>query len=365
MSNVVEQTGYIGRAASTTHERIPHSKPTIDETDIRAVTDALAAGRLADSTQVALFEEELSAYLGSGGGVATNSGTSALCLALLSLDPDGRSEVIIPSYACIALLNAIYAAHLTPVVVDIDEGGYNISLNAVVKALTRRTKAIIAPHMFGDPIPDIEAIVDLGVPVIEDCALSLGARVGGRMVGSLGELTVCSFYATKLLTTGHGGMVLSGSDQRLNRLRDLVQYDQRPEYAQSFNFSLTDFQAALGRSQLTKLDSFIARRQSIAREYDRSLEAMSHIRVPVRAQGSIYFRYLLEVPGADAWINRINSRGVDCRRPVFKPLHEYLNLNRADYPNADRAQRRSVSVPIYPGLREHEMESVIDRIAAC
>jgi dTDP-4-amino-4,6-dideoxygalactose transaminase len=89
------------------------------------------------------------------------------------------------------------------------------------------------------------------------------------------------------------------------------------------------------------------------------------VQVPRRSQGSIYFRYLLEVAGADAWLPRINSLGIDCRKPVFKPLHEYLNLNRADYPNTDRAHRRCVSIPIYPGLKEHEVESILDRIVAC
>lgn len=357
-----EQRHHAGRAGIAP---IPHSRPTISEGDIRAVTEVLASGRLADTAQVTLFERELSSYVGHAGGVAANSGTSALYLALLSLGRNGRNEVIIPSYTCIALLNAIYAAQLTPVVVDIEEHGFNISFSTIQRAMTHRTRAIVAPHMFGDPISDIQAIVALGVPVIEDCALSVGARVDGTPVGSIAELAVFSFYATKLLTTGQGGMVLSSSDTRLNALKDLMQYDHRLDYRRSVNLRLTDVQAALGRSQLARLDDFIARRRYIARRYDRRLMDTDRVRVPVRAYGSVYFRYILQVEDADAWIARVGSRGVDCRRPVFKPLHEYLNLSKQDYPNTERAHRHNVSVPIYPGLKDSEIEFIVDRIASC
>ncbi len=365
MDSIAEQSGPASHVGSVNTERIPHSRPTIQESDVRAVVEVLASGRLADAAQVTLFERELSSYVGHTGGIATNSGTSALYLALLSLGHDSRNEVIIPSYACIALLNAVYAAHLMPVVVDINEYDYNISLNAIKRAIGRKTKAIIAPHMFGDPITDIQEIVELGVPVVEDCALSVGASVDGRKVGSIAELAVFSFYATKLLTTGHGGMVLSSSDEKLRTMRDLMQYDHRPEYGQSFNFRLTDFQAALGRSQLAELDDFIAQRRRIARRYNQSFKDMSCVRVPARLEGSVYFRYILEVEHADSWIASLCRQAVGCRRPVFKPLHEYLSLNRDDYPNSDRAHRHNVSMPIYPGLREKDVEFIIDRVATC
>jgi perosamine synthetase len=365
MDSVAEQSEPAGHVGSVNTERIPHSRPTIQEVDIHAVAEVLASGQLADGAQVTLFEKELSSYVGHTGGIATNSGTSALYLALLSLGHDSRGDVIIPSYACIALLNAVYAAHLTPVVIDIDESGYNISLNAIKRAISRKTRAIIAPHMFGDPIEDIQEIVELGVPVVEDCALSVGASVDGRKAGSIADLAVFSFYATKLLTTGHGGMVLSSSDERLKTMRDLMQYDHRLEYGQSFNFRLTDFQAALGRSQLAKLDGFIAQRRRIARRYDQSFKDIGSVRVPARAEGSVYFRYILEVEHADSWIARLCDIGVDCRRPVFKPLHEYLRLNKNEYPNSDRAHRHNVSIPIYPGLREKDIEFIIDRVATC
>jgi perosamine synthetase len=315
---------------------ISHSKPTINQEDVRSVVKALISGRLADSSQVALFEEELSSYIGQKGAVATNSGTNALHLALLCLVDDNKDEVIIPSYVCISLLNAIYNAKLNPRIVDINEHNYNISLEEIKKAITNKTKAIIAPHLLGDPIENISEIVDLGLPVIEDCALSIGADINGKKIGSFSELSVFSFYATKVLTTGHGGMVLSDSEIKLDKLRDLTLYDNRNKYSQSFNFSLTDFQAALGRSQLSRLDDFIAKRREIAVRYNNSFQNIDDIKVPSRPAGSIYFRYVIEAKSANDFIEEISKYGIDCKKPVFRPLHHYLDLNKNDYPNRDR-----------------------------
>lgn len=351
-----EGASHVGAADS---QRVPHSRPTIAAVDIQAVGEILASGRLADSAQVALFEDELASYIGQTGGVATNSGTNALHLALLSLGRNGRDEVIVPSYACTAILNAVEAASLRPVMADINGDDCNISRAAARRALTDRTKAIVACHMFGDPIQDIGDLVGLGVPVIEDCALSVGAEIGGRKVGSFADLSVFSFYATKMLATGHGGMVLARSESMLSTLRDLTQYDNRAEYRPSFNFRLTDFQAALGRSQLRRLDEFIARRRRIAALYDERLNSARDMAVTARSGESVYFRYLAQVEDADAWTRTMHRRGVDCQKPVYKPLHQYVGLDPRQFPNAERAYKHNVSIPIYPALSQEEVEHTI------
>jgi perosamine synthetase len=365
VGRTTEQCEPATNVGSANTERIPHSRPTIAETDIRVVEEVLASGQLADTAQVASFERELSSYIGQRGGVATNSGTSALYLALLSLGQNGRDEVIVPSYACIALLNAVHAAALRPIIVDINDYDFNISFNAIKRAVTRKSKAIIACHMFGDPIRDIRDIASLHVPVIEDCALSVGARIDGRKVGSFTELSVFSFYATKMLATGHGGMVLSRSEDTLSTLRDFIWYDNRTEYGLSFNFRLTDFQAALGRSQLTRLDDFIARRRRIAAIYDEGFEQAGMVVVPPRPDESVYFRYILQVEDADTWIERMCDQGVECKKPVYRPLHQYAGLDVRDYPNAERAYMHNVSIPIYPALGEREIEHIIRMVRAC
>jgi len=194
--------------------------------------------------------------------------------------------------------------------------------------------------------------------------LSVGASLDDRKVGSIAELAIFSFYATKLLTTGHGGMVLTSSETKLNTLRDLIQYDNRRGYRQSFNFRLTDFQAALGRSQLIRLNAFIDRRRQIAALYDDSFPQMETVSVQPRAFGSVYFRYIVQVKDADTWIARMREQGVDCKRPVYKPLHQYIGLNATEFPNTERAQKHNVSLPIYPSLSEREIDCIIDAVMA-
>jgi perosamine synthetase len=197
---------------------IPHSRPTIDQEEIAVVTDVLESGQLVQGEQVLHFEQSLAALIGVKGAAAVSSGTAALHLALLALQVGEGDEVAIPSFVCPALLNAIRYVRAVPVLADIDPETFNIGVVDLKRRLTRKTKAIICPHMFGLPA-DIREIVALGVPVIEDCAQSLGSRYGEAPAGSFGALSVFSFYATKVICTGEGGMV-TANDRRLSeRLR--------------------------------------------------------------------------------------------------------------------------------------------------
>lgn len=346
---------------------VQHSKPTINEQDGLRVGEVVLSGRLADYSQVSEFEKELASYVGQKSGVATNSGTNALFLALLSLQEtyDGKSkkdEVIIPSFCCIALLNAINAARLSPKIVDINENDYNISLNEIKKIINKNTIAIIAPHMFGDPVKNIEDIVDLGIEVIEDCALSVGAGIKGKKLGSFSDVSVFSFAATKMMTTGHGGMVLSSSEKIIKKLKDCMHYDNRRGYSPSFNFRMTDFQAALGRSQLSRLEGFIEKRKQIAKRYNEGFKYCRDMKVPKRSKESLYFRYILHLEDANKFIKKIAKEGISCAKPVFKPLHRYFGLDKKNFPNTEKAYKECVSVPIYPSMDEDKISYVIDKI---
>lgn len=351
--------------------RIRHATPNITQEDIARVVEVLSLGQLTSNSEVSEFEREVADYIGQDGGISTNSGNNALYLALLSLGSDNKDEVIIPSFVCIALLRCILQSGLKPRLVDINENGYNISLDKIKENTTRKTKAIIAPHMFGDPIENIEDIVNLGMPVIEDCALSIGAAIDGKKVGSFSELSIFSFYATKVLTTGHGGMVLSSSEELLKKLRDFMRYDNREEYGISFNFRLTDFQAALGRSQLLRLDDFIKKRREIAEKYDDALKGKDGVRIPYRPKGSIYYRYIIELSDVDKFIEEMSNANISCKKPVFKPLHHYqelkvkypeLDLDKKRFPNTERAFRHSVSIPIYPSISDEGVKYVIEKV---
>ena len=339
---------------------IPHSRPTLDKADHRAVMDVLASGRLVQGEQVAGFEADLSARIGVPHAAAVSSGTAALHLALAALGAGEGDEVIFPAYVCSALLHAVRAVNATPVIADIRRDTFNIDARDVKKRMTAKTKAIIVPHLFGLPA-DMAEILALGVPVIEDCAQSLGSRYRGRCTGGFGVISIFSFYATKVIAAGEGGMVLSADPGLIGKIRDRRDYDEREDDARRYNYKMTDLQAALGRSQLHKLDDFIARRREIAARYDR---AMTEAGIPVPLapvdREPICYRYVVLPDHARAFMEAMNAAGVACRRPVFKPLHRYLGL--PGYGVTDEIWSRAVSIPIYPSLTGRELAHISDCI---
>jgi perosamine synthetase len=341
---------------------IPHSKLALDETDIASVTGVLRSGMVAQGEVVSSLEESTASFVGTRYGVAVNSGTAALHLSLLSLGIGEGSEVIIPSYVCTALLNAIHYVRATSVFVDIDPDTYNITAQGIQKALTDRTGAIIVPHMFGLPA-DMDAIVSLGIPVIEDCAHAVGATFRGRTVGSFGALSILSFYATKMLGAGEGGMVLCNDGNLRETIRDLRGYDEKDTYKVRYNYKMPDIQAALCKSQLQKLPSFIEKRKEIANIYTSSLES-AEVKTPALPENRdhIYYRYVITLENAPGFIEGMKQRGIECRRPVFKPLHRYMHLS--GYPMTEKTWKEAVSIPIYPSLTKQETHLIVDALEA-
>jgi len=337
---------------------IPHSKVILEEEDLASVIEVLRSGLLTQGEIVSSLETKIARFIGVKYAVAVNSGTAALHLSLLCLGIGDGSEVIIPSYVCTALLNAIHYVRATPVLVDIDPDTYNINVESIKRAITERTRAIIVPHMFGLPA-DIDSIVSLGIPVIEDCAHSVGATFKGRYTGSFGLLSVFSFYATKMLGAGEGGMVVSNEFDLIETIRDQRDYDEKETYTVRYNYKMTDVQAALAESLLRKLPSFIEKRKEIAGLYNSGLDAAG-ARVPVvpEEREHIYYRYVIPVENPLQFMEEMRKRGMECRRPVFKPLHRYLQLS--GYPVTDDVWQRGVSVPIYPSLRVEEAHLIMD-----
>jgi len=337
---------------------IPHSRPFIDEEDAREVRRVLLSGQLAQDGEVARFESRMASYVGVRGAAAVSSGSAALHLALLALGVGPGDEVLVPSYVCPAVLNAVLHAGAAPVVADIEPASFNLSADDARRRITPRTRAVIVPHMFGVPA-DLDALGTLGVPVVEDLAMSLGSRWRGKRTGGYGSLAVCSFYATKMMATGEGGMVLGGDEALLAEVRDLRAMDEKEEFRVRHNSKMTDLQAALGLSQLRKLAGFIARRREIAELYGETLRTLG---LPAPAAPGdcepVWYRYVLTLDGdAEPFIDEMKRRGVECRRPVFKPLHRYLGLS--GYAASEEAWRRAVSVPLYPALTGAEIETIL------
>jgi perosamine synthetase len=341
---------------------IPHSKPTLGSAEARRVAEVIRSGRLAPGELLRSFEQTFAERVGGRHAAGVGSGTAALHLALLSMGIGTGDEVIIPSYVCTALLNAVYYVAARPVLADIDPDTGNMDPLDAKKRITRRTRAIIVPHMFGLPAV-MEKLTRLNVPIIEDCAQAVGGTYAGKPVGTFGQAAVFSFYATKVMTTGEGGMVVSGSKKIIERIRDLRDYDEKRRYRIRYNYKMTDIQAALGSVQLKKLESFICSRRRIARHYDDFLKDLN-LKLPPADPGHIYFRYVIGLESdSAALIQNLQKRGIMCAKPVYKPLHRYLQ--QKGFSNTDRVWRNSISLPIYPKLTRSAADRVLSAFEKC
>ena len=336
---------------------IPHSRPTLGKEESAAVLAVLRSGQIAQGGRVADFEKALAAQVGVGNAAAVSSGTAALQMALLALGAGEGDEVVIPSFVCPALLHAVRAIRAVPVLADIDRETFNTDIRDLRRRLTRKTKAVIVPHLFGLPA-EIAPIVALGIPVVEDCAQALGSRYDGAPAGSFGVLSVFSFYATKVICTGEGGMVAGRDSRLIEKIRDLREYDEKEDNRPRFNLKMTDLQAALGLAQLRRLPALIARRREIAERYDASLRGLS-VSLPARPPRSepIHYRYVIRTRQAAELLASGPGAGIAYRRPVFKPLHRYLGLT--GYPETEAAFAECVSLPIYPSLRGTEVNTIL------
>jgi len=350
MSKIIKSDGF---------DFIPHSRPTLGPEEIKAVSDVIASGYIAEGAIVKEFEQKFADYLNVKHAVATNSGTSALHLALLALEVGPGDEVIIPSYVCCALLNAVNYAGATPVLADICPNTYNLDAADVKKRLSSRTKAIIVPHLFG-MAADLDPLLALDVPIIEDCAQAVGAVYNQRPVGTFGVAAIYSFYATKVITTGEGGMVVCNAKDIAERIRDLKTYDQKDDYKIRFNYKMSDIQAVLGLAQLAQLNSILRRRKAIAEQYTRAFKVLD-LNLPPDDSGQIFFRYVIGLKtDSRSGIEALSRKGIGCDRPVYLPLHRQIKLK--GYPVTEKAWKNSLSLPIYPSLTDEAVTRVIDAV---
>ena len=341
--------------------KIPHSRPTLGREEIRRATKVIESGHIAQGEKVREFEGAFAARIGVGAAAAVSSGTAALHLTLLGMDIGDGDEVIMPSYVCSALLNAVHYTGATSVPADIDPHTFNLDPDDVKKRITARTRAIIVPHLFGLPA-DLDSFCRLDIPIIEDCAQAVGSTYKNRPVGAFGHASIFSFYATKVMTTGEGGMIVSNSRELIDRVRDLREYDSCEEYKIRFNYKMTDIQAAIGLSQLERVRDFIHRRRKIAEKYYLAFKGYG-LQLPPHDPDHIYFRFVIgSETNAIVWIQAAAAKKIICPQPVHKPLHRLLKLE--GYPNTEKAWQQSISVPIYPSLSDKELERIIDVVVS-
>jgi len=355
---------------------IPYCQADIGDEEISAVTEVLRSGWLTMGERTLEFERLLAEYVGTEDAVAVNSCTAALHLSLLALGIEGGDEVITTPFTFAATANVIVHTGAKPVFADIDRNTYNIDPDEIIKKITPRTKAIIPVHYAGLPC-DMDAISEIArdyrLHVVEDAAHAIGASYKGRKIGLLSDATCFSFYATKNMTTGEGGMITTNNKWLADRIRILRQHGMSNNawnrYSDNGNwyyeitdcgwkYNTTDINAAMGIVQLGKLDGFIEKRKHYAGIYNEALE--NYGVVPV-GDGHVYHLYPFLVSDyRNELIEGLKAQGIICS-VHFIPLHLHpYYKGYGNFPNAEWVYERELSLPLYPKMTEEDVNRVVD-----
>jgi UDP-4-amino-4-deoxy-L-arabinose-oxoglutarate aminotransferase len=308
---------------------------------------------LAQGERVRVFERQVSDWVGARGGVATGCGASALGLAIQALEIGAHDEVVVPSYVCRSVLEAVFAQNATAVLCDVGPD-WTLTVGTVEPVLSGRTKAIIAPHMYGI-FADIAGLKDLGVPVIEDCAQAIAGN-GDRDIA--GTIAVFSFHPTKCFTTGEGGMAVASEPAVVDRMRRLRDGDACAGSRRLFS-PMSEMAAGLGISQLARYGEILRKRKNIASKYYDALTAAAPWVVNARAlRDSMFFRFPVVVKGGvDSYARTFEQRGIIVRRGVDELLHRLIGHPDEDFPMSVQHYERTVSIPIYPAMSDEQIEN--------
>lgn len=332
---------------------ILHSKPWITEEDTQAVSKVLASGLIGSGEITKKFESDFASWVGSSlAGVAVSSGSAAVYLALKTLGCRNGDEVILPTYVCQNVLEAIITSGATPVLCDV---GLNwvVEPENVKPLINKKTKAIIVPHMYGI-FADIKEFKKLGVPVIEDCAQAVGDKSIDKING---DIAVFSFQPTKCLTTGEGGMIVTLNENFVNKARELRDGPERSGEKRIFA-PLSNINAALGLSQLNRYPVFLERRRKIAGKYLTELSAINQLLINFDAKASsMYFRLPIKIKGGiEKYRPLFDEKKIHIRNGVDKLLHRIMNQSDEKFPVATELFNTTVSIPIYPALNDDELD---------
>jgi dTDP-4-amino-4,6-dideoxygalactose transaminase len=374
---------------------LPFALPDIGEDEINEVLDSLRSGWLTTGPKTKRFEDDFAAFIGSGcDAIAVNSATAGLHLALEALGVGPGDEVITSPYTFTATAEVIRYLGADPVFVDIDKNTFNIDPTLIEAAITSKTKAIIPVHFAGLAC-DMESILAIaqkyGLKVVEDAAHALPTICNNELIGALGsDVTVFSFYATKTITTGEGGMIVTRSPEVARRCRTMrlhgISRDAFDRYtstkpawyyevvAPGFKYNMTDLAASLGIHQLKKAWSFQQKRQDIAACYDNAFKDLSVILPPHSPEGDVHSWHLYVIRlmsgiavNRERFIELMAENGIGCS-VHFIPLHlqpywrDAYHLNPEDFPNATSSYQYAVSLPLYTKMTKDDVERVVSAV---
>ncbi len=350
-------------------KHIPVAKPIIDRHDIRSVVKVMKSGGLAQGPQVAAFEKEFSRFVQDRDCVAVNSGTSALHLALLSLGIGQGDEVIVPSFTFAATANSVALAGAKPVFVDIDPRTYNIDPTLIEAAITKRTKAIQVVHLYGLPA-DMLTISTIAkkhkLVIIEDAAQAHLAEINGQPVGTFGDAAVFSFYPTKNMTSGEGGMIVLGRSDQARVCRLLRNQGMEQRYQNEvvgFNLRMTDIHAAIGRSQLKKVQAWTRTRQENAIYLNKNITEVVTPFIPA-GYSHVFHQYTIRVnANRDLFSSKLTELGVG--NSVYYPtqVHKLPSFNLdLSLRHTEDATHQVLSLPVHPSLSKKELNQIVDAV---
>lgn len=361
--------------------RVSMSAPEIDESDEHAVLEVLRSGRLALGPKAAEFEQAIAQYVGVGYAIAVSSGTAALHLIVKALGIGSGDEVIVPSFTFAASVNVLLYEGATPVFAEVEPETYNIDPLDVDRKIGPRTKAILAVDVFGHPA-EWDAILEVasrhGLRVIDDSCEALGAKYKGRMLGQFGDAAAFAFYPNKQITTGEGGVIVTNDDSIAKLARSLRNQGRGEMGAWleherlGYNYRMDEMSAALGVSQLRRIEEFLAKRERVARWYTERLKNVPGVRPPVvkphvRMSWFVYVVTLDEGLDREPVMRAMEKQGIPTRG-YFSPVHlqpyirERFGYRGGELPVTESVARRTIALPFHNNLTLEEVEMVVDAL---
>lgn len=363
---------------------IPVNEPLLNGNEKKYINECVDTGWISSEGEfVKRFENDMASYVGKKYGISVTNATAALEIAIDALGLNPGDEVIMPTFTIISCILPLVKRGIIPVLVDSDEQTFNMKVDEIEKKITKKTKAIMVVHIYGITV-DMDKVLELAktydLKIIEDAAEVHGQEYKGRRCGSFGDVSVFSFYANKIITSGEGGMIITDDEKIANKCKSLRNLCFLPEKRfiheeLGFNYRMTNMQAAIGLAQLEKIDEHIEKKHFIGKKYNELLAGIEQINLPLSKTEycqNIYWIYGITIKkevnlSAQQIMDRLKEEGIGTR-PFFYPMHKQpvLNdmglFNNETYEGAEYLYEKGFYIPSGLGITEEQMEIVSEKL---